>query len=333
MIPHITACSRRLFGPVLVISMGMLVPPLLASCDTSASIAVNQSGGHHVRSSVSHRQSEPITTTTVPPPRPLTMTTPQEQPGWTPVAMGSLGVEVDARTITAADGSRVVIARFIGGQVTFDLHVGSSDPPTSGAPLPAEAGPSFSPDELPLLLGAFNGGFMSSANVGGFEVDGHVLKPLVTGMASFVIDADGSGHVGAWGVNLPLPGEQVMSVRQNLPPLIVNGFASPQISSVGAWGATVGGSYVARSALGEDWNGDILYAGSMSAVPSDLASALITCGAVSGMQLDINPMWIDLTLRSMPSAALTTMVPGQNRSADQYVVGWARDFVAVLASP
>ena len=42
--------------------------------------------------------------------------------------------------------------------------------------------------------------------------------PLVDGFASFVIDTDGTGRIGVWGSTVPVPGEQVSSVRQNLPP-------------------------------------------------------------------------------------------------------------------
>ena len=54
----------------------------------------------------------------------------------------------------------------------------------------------------------------------GVEVDGHVLTTLVRGMASVVIDANGSAHVGVWGETVPAPREAVASVRQNLPPLV-----------------------------------------------------------------------------------------------------------------
>jgi hypothetical protein len=306
-----------------------LMTGLLAGCGSSTVALPTSSGDHNQGRSPGNGLSASSTTL---PPAPITTTT-IDQPGWSPVATGSLGVEIDMRTVVSPDGSSVVVARFVAGQVAFDLHDGSSDPPTNGLKLPADAGSAISSDEAPLLLGAFNGGFMASAGVGGFEVDGEVLRPLVPGEASFVIDADGRGHVGIWGQTVPVPGESVESVRQNLPPLVIGGKPSAQAGNVAAWGATVGGSYVARSSLGEDAYGDILYAASMSTVPVDLADALITCGAVSGMQLDINPEWIDLTLGPTPDGPFSAMVPGQNRPANQYQVGWNRDFVAVIAAP
>ncbi len=270
------------------------------------------------------------TTTTMPPT--TTTTTEPEQPGWTPVSYVGLDIAVDERTVTDPDGVQVTVFRFRAGRVRFDLHVGSQDPPANLAALPANAQPAVSSAEAPSLLAAFNGGFQVSTGSGGFEVDGQTLVPLQSGVASFAIDANGTGHIGVWGQSLPAPGEQVTSVRQNLAPLVVNGQPSPQIGDIAAWGATLGGgAAVARSALGEDPSGDILYAASMSAVPADLADALVSSGATTAMELDINPEWVQLAFANSAGGPLQAGVPGQNRPADQYTSGWTRDFVTVLA--
>jgi len=75
-----------------------------------------------------------------------------------------------------------------------------------------------------------------------------------------------------------------------------------------------------------------LYAASMAALPSDLADALVSAGTSTAMELDINPEWVQLAVAPVPGGTLATGVPGQNRPADQYVVGWTRDFVTVLAA-
>jgi len=269
------------------------------------------------------------TTTTVPP----TTTSTTEQPGWTPVSSVGGAVAVDTQSATQADGHVVTVFRFRSGRTHVGLHVGSTDPPRGTAVVAADSGSAVGPDETASLLAAFNGGFESTAGAGGFELNGQVLLPLQAGYASLVIDTDGVGHVGVWGQGLPTPGEQVASVRQNLPPLVVGGQPSPNIADVSAWGATLGGgAAVARSALGEDASGDLLYAGSMSAEPSDIAAALVSAGAVTAMELDINPEWVQIAVSATPGGPLSTGVPGQNRPADQYQVGWTRDFVTVLAA-
>jgi hypothetical protein len=217
--------------------------------------------------------------------------------------------------------------------VDYSLHVGSQDPPTGQAVIGPDSGPAIGASERPLLLACFNGGFKASTGAGGFEVDGQVLTPLAVGLASLVIDTAGLGYVGVWGQDVPPAGVSVASVRQNLPPLVEGGQPSVQIGAISAWGATLsGGAFVARSALGEDASGDLLYAASMSTIPVDLASALISAGAVRAMELDINPEWVQMDTASTPGAPLAAQIPGQNRPADQCDAGWTRDFVAVLST-
>ncbi len=71
----------------------------------------------------------------------------------------------------------------------------------------------------------------------------------------------------------------------------------------------------------------------MSTTPYDLADALVRTGARTAMELDINPEWVQLDTARRPGGRLTAAVPGQNRPADQYLVGWTRDFITVLAPP
>ncbi len=69
----------------------------------------------------------------------------------------------------------------------------------------------------------------------------------------------------------------------------------------------------------------------MSTTPADLADALVRSGAQVAMQLDINPEWVQLDMAAAPGRALTTALPRQVRPAGQYLTGWTRDFIAVLA--
>lgn len=225
------------------------------------------------------------------------------------------------------DGTQVTIARFPRG-FRFALHAGYEDP----GPLGFAAGPGVTAAERPKLVAAFNGGFKLSTGAGGYQQEGRVLNGLRPGLASLVIDVLGHAEVGVWGVDVPRPGEQVRSVRQNLMPLVQRGGFSPSVDDIGNWGATLGGgSDVARSALAEDGSGNLLYAGSMYATPRDLAAALIRAGARTGMELDINPQWVQLAVALVPGGALVAGVPGQHRPATQFLTGWSRDFVTVLA--
>ena len=204
-------------------------------------------------------------------------------------------IVVDSRSVTETTGHQVILFRFRVGRVHFGLHVGSQDPPSGAATVSADDGPSIGPGEAPSLVAAFNGGFKTNAGAGGFEMNGQVLVPLQSGYASLVIDSSGSARIGVWGSGVPAAGEQVASVRQNLPPLVVDGQPSPGVNDVAAWGATLGGAAaLARSSLAQDAAGNLLYAASMDALPADLANALIGAGAVTGMELDVNPQWVQL---------------------------------------
>ena len=239
-------------------------------------------------------------------------------------------VPVPRVTVTrtrAKDGSVVTLATF-SGPVTYVLHDGSEDPGLAAGRV--RAGPAVRGAERGRLLAAFNGGFKLSAGAGGYEQEGHVAAALRRGMTSLVIDRSGRARIGIWGHGVP-GGEAVYSVRQNLPPLVLGGKPTAGAADWGLWGATLGGGeYVARSALGQDAAGDLVYAASMSASPADLAVAMSRDGVRIAMELDINPEWVQLDAAAAPGGPLRAEVPGQHRPAMQYLTGWTRDFITVL---
>jgi len=239
--------------------------------------------------------------------------------------------QVTVTRLRTADGSVVTVATFA-GPVTYVLHDGSEDPGAAAGRV--RAGPAVAGGERKRLLAAFNGGFKLSAGVGGYEQEGHVASALRRGLTSLVIDRSGRARIGVWGDGVPAPGEAVYSVRQNLTPLVLNGRPTAAAADWGLWGATLGGGeYVARSALGQDAAGDLIYAASMSTTPADLAFVLAYAGTRIAMELDINPEWVQLDVAGRPGGSLRASVPGQYRPADQYLAGWARDFIAVLGPP
>ena len=232
--------------------------------------------------------------------------------------------------VRTADGSVVTLATFHGA-VRYVLHNGSQDPGPAYANL-VRAGPAVTGTERRHLLAAFNGGFKMRSRAGGYEQEGHVFRALRTGLASVVIDRSGHARIGVWGAGTPAPGEAVYSVRQNLWPLVMNGQPTAESARWQRWGGTVAhAEYAARSALGQNAAGDLIFAASMSTIPADLASALARSGARIAMELDINQEWVQMDTASKPGGPLTASVPGQVRPASQYLTGWTRDFFTVLA--
>jgi len=314
----------------VVLAFGVVAGLALAACSSSSPVAAPHKVG-----STAPRPTQPAPSPTTPPAAP---TPAAEQPGWTVVSRLGVGIAVDSRRSHLPGGDVVTVLRFHAGLVHYALHVGWADPP-GGAAVPGGARPVIGPDQHAKLLAAFNGGFLMGAGcipcgVGGMEVAGHVLVPLVAGMTSLVLNPDGAASMGVWGHGFPPAGAAVYSVRQCLPPLVAGGRVSPDAGDVSAWGAVLGGGELtARSAVGIDARGDLLYAGSMSALPSDMARALVRAGAVTAMQFDINPEWVQADAAAFPGGPLSAAVPGQNRPADQYLTGWTRDYVTVLAGP
>lgn len=280
----------------------VLLAACSAGCGAGAKAAAAGSGSH-----AAARRTNQASPSPSPPPRP----------------------HVTRSSFRAADGTVITLARF-SGSVTYRLHSGSSDP-GSAALRVVQAGPSVPAWEHHQLIAAFNGGFLLSTGAGGYEQEGHVIAPLQPGRASIVIDASGHAQIGAWGDGVPSPGTAVYSVRQNLGLLVRGGRPSGAASHWRVWGATLGGGkYVARSALGQTASGDLVYAGSMSTTPADLAAALISDGVISAMELDINPEWVQLDVARRPGGHLRAAIPGQHRPPGQYLVGWTRDFITVL---
>jgi hypothetical protein len=256
-----------------------------------------------------------------------TLATPSASPTPTPTPTPTPAAATVTR-MRMKDGSVVTVATF-SGPVTYVLHDGSEDPGLAAGRV--KAGPAVRGAERRRLLAAFNGGFKLSAGAGGYEQEGHLAARLRRGLTSLVIDRSGEARIGVWGHGVPVPGEQVYSVRQNLTPLVLNGKPTPAAADWSVWGATLGGGeLVARSALGQDAAGDLEYAASMSASPADLAVALSRAGARIAMELDINPEWVQLDVARRPGGPLRVGIRGQSRPANQFLEGWARDFIAVL---
>jgi Phosphodiester glycosidase len=263
-----------------------------------------------------------------PPAAPSGRDTSGATPGTAGIAPVTAGVTLSQ--VRLADGSVVTVAAFH-GPVQYVLHNGSQDPGPAYAKF-VHAGPAVSAAERSRLLAAFNGGFLLRSRAGGYAQEGHVFRSLRYGLASLVIDRSGHARIGVWGVTVPTPGMSVYSVRQNLWPLVLNGKRTPETDKWWRWGGTIGRvEYVARSAVGQNAAGDLLYAASMSTTPTDLANVLTDHGAQIAMELDINPEWVQLDAARAPGGLLTAAIPRQVRPPSQYLAGWTRDFIAVLA--
>lgn len=214
--------------------------------------------------------------------------------------------------------------------VSFQLHPGYQVPGrgvTGENQIPAS--------ELGSVLATFNSGFRMSDARGGYWQNGQTIVPLRTGAASMVVTTDGHIRVEAWPGGTPGPG--IAAVRQNLDLVIQNGVISPAVTQANAiaWGATVGNhAFVWRSAIGVRADGSIIFVVGPAMDIQSLANVLHDAGAVTAMQLDINPDWTNYITYTHPSpgAAVPTVLPPPNPNvqANRYLQPSSRDFVSVM---
>jgi len=201
--------------------------------------------------------------------------------------------------------------------------------PGTGDPLGSPWGGQVDPGQRPFLVAAFNGGFKFGDFTGAVTAFGNSYRAPVDGQGSFIVYDDGSYTVGAWGRDND-PNKQVVALRQNLGMLVDGGVPTAAAGSPGNWGASVAGVATLRGGVGVDANGALVWAGGRLS-PQDLANALVAAGAVRGMQLDINPDWVNFNSYDVGADGVAhgNGIFGAT-GADRYLRPDGRDFIAVF---
>jgi hypothetical protein len=264
------------------------------------------------------------------------------QAGWTTVSASSRGVMVDFRDVRAGTAVFRVI-RMRARTTLLRWHVGGGDP-NLWAQAPADAGPRIDwASEGPAgVVAVFNGAFKESARAGGGVVDGVVLIHLVPGYTTIALDRAGHWEMGVWGASgFPSAGFHPISYRQNLVAMVLHGALTPAALSANwhVWGSPLNyNPLTARTGLGVDAKGNLVYVATTQPVmPVQLARALVAAGAVTGMELDINPFWPIAGAASRawhgPSGVFNVQVPGSQHNPSIYATGWQRDFFVALGEP
>lgn len=232
-----------------------------------------------------------------------------------------------------AQRSGVTLMRFDQSLVHLTLHAGSSDGGVSGWTY----GDKITPREIHLLVAAFNGGFKLTYRDVGFSSGAHVAVALKAGLASIVTYTDGRTDIGAWRAGVPSSGKTVFSVLQNQRLLVDRGVAAASVSNclITCWGETIGSrTFVARSGLGINASGQLVWAAGEHLSPAGLAAALIGGGAVRAIELDINPDWVAgyLYVHHRGGPSPVPVVPGQLGIAGELLAPYSRDFLAIVAN-
>ncbi len=217
--------------------------------------------------------------------------------------------------------------------VRFELRPGSEDP----GPGNWHAQPYIPAATRRGLLATFNGGFKIAASDGGFYLNGSTSGTLAPGVASVVYYRTGRIAIGVWDQTVRMTPD-VVGVRQNLHLIVragqVPGSVDQNVET--SWGATLGGSYyVWRSGVGVTGGGQIVFVYGPALDVRELAELLKHAGAVTAMQLDINPEWMSymyyLPRHHPADPTPVNLLPGQNQPPDRYYFVTGRDFTAVYA--
>ena len=186
------------------------------------------------------------------------------------------------------------------------------------------------------LLATFNSAFKIASSGGGFYLNGASDGTLMPGEASVVYYSDGHIAIGNWDQTVSMTPE-VVGVRQNLHLIVQDGQvpASVDYNVESSWGATLGGGYyVWRSGIGITADGRVIFVYGPALNVRELADVLQRAGAVTAMELDINPEWMSF-MYYLPNAGgdptPQNLLPNQAQPPDRYYSPVSRDFTAVFA--
>jgi len=182
------------------------------------------------------------------------------------------------------------------------------------------------------LLATFNGGFKYADGAYGLMSGGTVYVPPVWGAATVALTSAGHVIMGSWGLDRRLTGANggLTAWRQNGALLIDHGRIAPLTQDGAAWGLTIlNRAYTWRSGIGLTRHGTLLYAAGDALSAATLAQALRAAGAVTALQLDINPFWVRAFTYGRDAAGqlvAAPLNPGMYGTGRDYLTGDARDF-------
>jgi Phosphodiester glycosidase len=230
------------------------------------------------------------------------------------------------------------ILRFDLSHIALHMVAGTSEPggsvgmPGAGTipPVDQRAG---------VLLAAFNGGFKYLDGAYGMMVNRTVYVSPIADAATIAVTSGGRVLMGAWGGSwqLSLSDQRLVSWRQNGSLLIDRGVVNPLAADGGAWGTTVlNDVHTWRSAIGLAPNHTLLYVAGNALSVSTLALVLKEAGAISAMEMDINPFWVRAFFYGRDPARHLTMAalrPDMQGAGTDFLGTYSRDFFYLTRIP
>ncbi len=200
--------------------------------------------------------------------------------------------------------------------------------------VPAEHRPGLVPAaEFPLLIAAFNGGFLSKHGQFGMRVNGEDFAPPREDSCTVAFLDDGSLRI-ATHQTLATLAVRLRSFRQTPPCLSEGGVLDARLAhedTARLWGAAIGGKReIRRTALGLDATGRTLFFGLGDWIwARDLALAMKSAGATDVAELDINWSYTRFLLYDLatPPNVVSTLIDKVEYTKGGYITKPAsRDF-------
>jgi hypothetical protein len=233
-----------------------------------------------------------------------TTTLPPAPTALTPQLSPALKGEGQWRSISELGGKTVIWATSIRPLAEYGSVVATAavfDPSTlsaglfNGPDIPGKGGwfnaNKVTKQALPSLMATFNGGFRLEHFKGGYISEGRVIRKMRKDEATIGIRSDGTLAVGSWLRELPDDGSW-KSLRQNLPPVVLDGKPSIDLFPGTYWGDDFHQvTFTYRSAICRLPNGWLMYVAMGKVDINLLADALVNMGCQMAMQLDINGNW------------------------------------------
>lgn len=184
----------------------------------------------------------------------------------------------------------------------------------------------------PSLVATFNGGFRFEHFKGGYVTEGRTVRALRKNEATMAIGRSGRLSVGVWGRDLVDDGSWV-SIRQNLPPVVMDGVVSIKKFPGTYWGNDFHHvTFTFRSAICSRRDGLLMYVAMGDVDITLLGRALVAMGCVTAMQLDINGNWPQFdTYRGFGETKRSPALLDRRMSnAARYLRHSDKDFIALF---
>ncbi len=253
---------------------------------------------------------------------------------WLPAPRGMVGepdpylLETFIRPDPALPFATVTLVAIDTRQLELRIEAGFDEP----RPLTGPAGRGRIPErDRPRLVAAFNGAFQTRHGEYGMVVDGRVLLPPKPGASSVMVDVNGRTSFGTWGKSDELP-PTLVSLRQNLDPLIEDGVVNPRGRK--EWGFPLeGGSYLTeRSALCRTSDGYLIYGHGIEVDALTLARALHLAGCRDAMHLDMNPGHVGFVYHNAQAQPVQAALVASEMSIEpqRFVKASPKDFFYLL---